>query len=466
MENYSYSSYSDSRDSSPRFREIDCENQAWEEPPSNYKVKFMCSYGGKIQPRNHDNQLAYIGGETKILTVDRTIKFTAIKSKLSSICSDADVCFKYQLPGEDLDALISVTNDEDLEHMMLEYERLLRSSAKPSKLRLFLFPLKPSPTAFSNSDQKSERQWFVDALNSVQIEGSSPPAAAAEENPDFLFGLDNKGFQAVPAEKSLDSTPSPTVPNVVTKDVSAGTDCGSEDRHLVGEPVMSLAEIQRQINELQRLQIAANQDMYQRKSDEVNTRAYAGDYYTQKVPENIAPAPSPPIPVQMPIPAAYLPERHIATGGYPVAAASGGATGAEHQVYFIQTPGGVYQAVRPVTGPVSQAVNQPYYGVQRMVPEAYREQPIYNPVPQQQHVAYNESNVKVVQQPNVGVAEAGYMQVGYDSTGRQVYYTAQGGGVASYQTMAPVAVDGRQGGGGGLNQEGKLVTKPSPASAM
>ena len=71
---------------------------------SNYKVKFMCSYNGKTQPRPHDNQLAYVGGETKILAVNRNIKFNAIKSKLSSICNDADLCFKYQLPGEDLDA--------------------------------------------------------------------------------------------------------------------------------------------------------------------------------------------------------------------------------------------------------------------------------------------------------------------------------------------------------------------------
>ncbi|KAK7857023.1 hypothetical protein CFP56_019717 [Quercus suber] len=383
MENYSYSSYPDSRDSSPRSREIDCENQSWEEPPSsNYKVKFMCSYNGKIQPRPHDNQLAYVGGDTKILAVDRSIKFNAIKSKLSSICNDAELYFKYQLPGEDLDALISVTNDEDLEHMMLEYDRLFRGSAKPARLRLFLFTVNSAPASFSTGDPKSERQWFVDALNSVQLEGSSPPAAAAAAaagNPDFLFGLD-KGFPAIPAAKFQDSAPAQTAPDVVpTKDMSAGSDCGSEDRHVVSDPqLMSQAEIQRQIHELQRMQIANQEQaaMYQRKSDEINPRAYIGDYYTQKVPEKIAPAPVP-VPVQMQIPPTYMPERHMTTAGgvYPMAAPPGAA---EHQMYLIQTPTGVYQAVRP--------------------------------------------------------------------------------------TMAPVAVDSRQGGGGGgvvLNQEGKVVTKAS-----
>ncbi|KAL4604397.1 hypothetical protein ACB092_10G190500 [Castanea dentata] len=455
MENYSYSSYPDSRDSSPRSREIDCENQSWEEPPSsNYKVKFMCSYNGKIQPRPHDNQLAYVGGETKILAVDRSIKFSAIKSKLSSICNDADLCFKYQLPGEDLDALISVTNDEDLEHMMLEYDRLLRGSAKPARLRLFLFPVNSAPASFSTGDPKSERQWFVDALNSVQLEGSSPPAAAAAAaagNPDFLFGLD-KGFPAIPAAKFQDSAPAQTAPDVVaTKDMSAGSDCGSEDRHVVSDPqLMSQAEIQRQIHELQRMQIANQEQaaMYQRKSDEINPRAYVGDYYTQKVPEKIAPAPVP-VPVQMQIPATYMPERHMTTAGgvYPMAPAPGAA---EHQMYLIQTPTGVYQAVRPVTNPVSQN----YYGVQRVVQETYREQPVYNAVAQQGKVvggAYNEGNIPVVQHQH--------------QQQQQMYYTTQGGGImaaASYQTVAPVAVDSRQGGGGVvLNQEGKVVNKAS-----
>ena len=120
--------------------------------------------------------------------------------------TSGEVCLKYQLPGEDLDALISVTNDEDLEHMMLEYDRLCRPSNKQARLRLFLFPLTPlASTSFGSNETKSERQWFVDALNSVQIqplEGSSLQAAASETNPDFLFGLD-KGLAPPPPVKLL-----------------------------------------------------------------------------------------------------------------------------------------------------------------------------------------------------------------------------------------------------------------------
>ncbi|EOY15547.1 hypothetical protein QUC31_000594 [Theobroma cacao] len=461
MENYSYSSYPGSGDSSPRSREIDCENQSWDEPPStnsnnnstaNCKVKFMCSYGGKIQPRSHDNQLAYIGGDTKILAVDRNIKFSAIMAKLSSqYGGDSDVCFKYQLPGEDLDALISVTNDEDLEHMMLEYDRLHRASAKPARLRLFLFPLNPSLVAsgFGGSEPKSERQWFVDALNSVQVQnmdGSSPPSAALPAaNPDFLFGLDKV--------KLPDSVPPPVaavVQEVVTKDVTAGSDCGSEDRHVIGEPVLSPAEIQRQIQELQRLHIAATleQGVVQRKIDESNPRAYNNTQDYHKVSDKIATSPAPvSVPLQMPIPTAYFPERHLTTAAYPVPAAAAAAPGTDQPVYLFQAPpAGVYQpppTLRQVPGPAPQA----YYGVQRVVQDVYREQPVYNAVPTTKVGAYPEGIS--VMQPKGGVPESGYVQVAYDGAGRQVYYTA-----APYQAMAPVAIAG---GVAALNQDGKVA---------
>ncbi|KAJ0085692.1 hypothetical protein Patl1_08713 [Pistacia atlantica] len=395
MENYSYSSYPDSGDSSPHSREIDCENQSWDEPPSNSKVKFMCSYGGKIQPRQHDNQLAYVGGETKILAVERNIKFNVIMNKLSALYGDENICFKYQLPGEDLDALISVTNDEDLDHMMLEYDRLVRASPKPARLRLFLFPLNPKiSSVFGASETKSERQWFVDALNSVQIQhldGSSPPVAAVSAtNPDFLFGLDKP--------KMPETVTTPVNPEVVGKDVTAGSDCGSEDRQVIGD---HMVEIQRQ--ELHRMNIGGINT-----HEQVNQNprvSYAGQTL---VTEKIAPPPGAiPMPMQMSMPPAYIPERHVTAANYPT----------EQPVYYIPatSAAGVYsaQTLRPVTGPAGQA----YYGVQRMV----HEQSMYNVVP---------APASIQQQAKGGlVAEPGYVQMAYDGAGRQVYYTGSDGAV-------------------------------------
>ncbi|KAE8658687.1 CBL-interacting serine/threonine-protein kinase 8-like [Hibiscus syriacus] len=451
MENFSCSSYPESGDSSPRSREIECENQSWDEPPSmnatnnaNYKVKFMCSYGGKIQPRSHDNQLAYVGGDTKILAVDRNIKFSAIMAKLSSLYGGgSEVCFKYQLPGEDLDALISVTNDEDLEHMMMEYDRSHRVSTKPARLRLFLFPLNPPLVAsgFEGSDPKSDRQWFVDALNSVQIQNldatSHPAAAMPAANPDFLFGLDKV--------KTLDSVPPPAAAvtqEVVVKDVTVGSDCGSEDRHVIVDPMMSPAEIQRQIHELQNMHISATQEqgIMQRKVDGSNDRAYNVQDYSQMA-DKIAPSPAPvSAPMQVPIQTAYL-----TNAAYPVPAAAAAALG-NQPVYLIPAPAaGVYQqppTIRQMTIPGGQ----PYYGVQHVVQDVYREQPVYNAMPASKVAAYPEGIPVML--PKSGVPESGYVQVAYDGAGRQVYFTA-----APYQAIAPVTPAG---GVSAINQDGKV----------
>lgn len=411
METYAYTTYPDSGDSSPRSRDIDCENLAsWDDPPqpsspTNYRVKFMCSYGGKIIPRPHDNQLSYVGGHTKILTVDRTISLTSFISKLASSAAAADsddVCFKYQLPGEDLDALISVTNSEDLHHMMMEYDRLLlRSSPKPARLRLFLFPVNPPPP----SDAKSDRQWFLDALNSAPPTDVASPTQVAKPPP---------------------LKPPPEL-NIPTEEVVL----------LKPEPVKEeAAEIQRQI-----LQVASQEQQamfQQRRGEEAVSRVFAADYYPQKPQEKVAPPP----PAVVPVPMGYWQERQISTptagfsagtAGFPATTAGGG-----DQVYLISTP--MYRPPSPGQG----------YYVPRVVQEGYRESPVYGVGPTQaQKVAapppYGEG---VVRQQGVGVA--------YDNAGREVYYNAPGGVVTSYQTVAasgvPAVVT--------MTQEGKVLKPP------
>ncbi|KAF5951192.1 hypothetical protein HYC85_009136 [Camellia sinensis] len=482
MENYSYpTSYPDSGNSSPRSREIDFENTPpWEEqaaapPSSNYKVKFMCSYGGKIHPRSHDNLLSYIGGETKILAVDRNIKFAGLIGKLSVLC-DADVCFKYQLPGEDLDALISVTNDDDLEHMMHEYDRLFRASSKPARLRLFLFADEESAAAsqgsFGSSEGKSDRERFVDALNSGPIQAppppppstvAPPPMAPPPNNVDFLFGLDKGMPVPVPvpvpvAAKVPDPIPEPEIPAPPPED----------------HP--------RQIQDFQRLQIGGQeQAMYWRRNDENLIGGFSGNnYYGQNFSEKLPPATlpaAPPPPVSAP--QGYWPEKQLTGGGVYTAPPEQ----QQQQVYMIQTPAGMYHA--PMGRQVTGQAGQGYYAVQRMQPEVYRDQAsLYNVAPPQPAVAqptlpqqpqpqqpakmagYAEG-FGMVRQANsggVGMVETtggGYTQMAYDAgAGRQVYYAAQGGAVQSPPYQAMGVADMRQ--GGGLNnQDVKAAAKAS-----
>ncbi|KAK1299666.1 hypothetical protein QJS10_CPB13g00302 [Acorus calamus] len=434
MENYSYSSYPDSHDSSPRSREIDYDNgsSAWDDqsaPPSGggapSRVKFMCSYGGKIQPRQHDNQLSYFGGETKILAVDRSARFAAVLSKLSSLCGIGDLTFfKYQLPGEDLDALISVTNDEDLDHMMIEYDRLHRSSPKPSRLRLFLFPPSPAPTAAAPPPTKPDREWFVEALNAVPppppqpqtIDSSAAASPASAPNPDFLFGLDKAEVKE------------PVAVEVAQAEIAV-PDRARNDRAVeaAAAAAASSGEIQRQIQELQRLQILANQEQaafQQGKSDEAASRVLqAGEYYLPpKILEN--PSPLPPAAAAAQVPATYWHDHQVATaaagGGYP------SMVGSDQPMYLISVPTG-----RPMTGGPSQG----YY--------IYREQPpMYGtagPKLSPQYAVAGDMNV-VGGAPTgrtVVTDAGGFAQVAYGGAGRPVYYTAAP--VATYPTMAAAA---------------------------
>ena len=145
----------------------------------------MCSYGGHIVPRPHDKSLCYVGGDTRIVVVDRHSTLSSLSSRLSNtLLNSRPFILKYQLPSEDLDSLISVTTDEDLENMIDEYDRTNSNNGpKPSRLRLFLFPLKPESSQsigpILENSAKSE-DWFLNALN-----GAAAAAAA---------GLLNRGF--------------------------------------------------------------------------------------------------------------------------------------------------------------------------------------------------------------------------------------------------------------------------------
>ncbi|KAF9591880.1 hypothetical protein IFM89_008926 [Coptis chinensis] len=186
--------YPDSVESSPRSRNNDSwDEQTFQAAPGS-KLRLMCSYGGHIVPRPHDKSLCYLGGDTRIIVVDRHSSLSDLSRRLSrSLLNGRNFTVKYQLPNEDLDSLISVTTDEDLDNMIDEYDRTSSpSSIKPSRLRLFLFPTKPDSASSIGSlldDSKSE-SWFVEALNGSGVlpRGYSGGDGA---NVDCLLDLDD-----------------------------------------------------------------------------------------------------------------------------------------------------------------------------------------------------------------------------------------------------------------------------------
>ncbi|XP_050203348.1 uncharacterized protein LOC126653479 isoform X2 [Mercurialis annua] len=129
------------------------------------KVKFLCSFGGKIFPRPSDGMLRYVGGQTRIISVRRDASFNELAQKMEDTYGQP-VVIKYQLPDEDLDALISVSCPDDLDNMMDEYEKLIRKD-RSAKLRIFLFSLMELDGAGSVQlgDLHDSGQRYVDAVN-------------------------------------------------------------------------------------------------------------------------------------------------------------------------------------------------------------------------------------------------------------------------------------------------------------
>ncbi|OMO51276.1 Phox/Bem1p [Corchorus capsularis] len=194
--------YPDSIDSSPRSRNTDSWDDPAPPPPTLHsKLRLMCSYGGTIVPRPHDKVLCYIGGDTRMVVVDRHTSLPSLHHRLSlSLLHGRPFTLKYQLPSEDLDSLISVTTDEDLENMIDEYDRTCSQTtpaSKSSRIRLFLFPLNPEGTQATshsigpiiNNSTKSD-EWFLNALNGAGLlnRGFSDSAT----NVNCLLGLDDE----------------------------------------------------------------------------------------------------------------------------------------------------------------------------------------------------------------------------------------------------------------------------------
>ncbi|KAJ0256662.1 Kinase superfamily with octicosapeptide/Phox/Bem1p domain-containing protein [Hirschfeldia incana] len=134
------------------------------------KVKILCSFGGKILPRPGDSKLRYVGGETHIISVRKDISWLALKQKILEIYYQTHVV-KYQLPGEDLDALVSVSCEEDLQNMFEEYYEM-ESRGGSQKLRMFLFSINDldddALLGVNRNDGDSEFQYVV-AVNGMDI---------------------------------------------------------------------------------------------------------------------------------------------------------------------------------------------------------------------------------------------------------------------------------------------------------
>ncbi|KAJ0963648.1 hypothetical protein J5N97_028770 [Dioscorea zingiberensis] len=131
------------------------------------KLKLLCSFGGKIFPRPSDGKLRYVGGETRMISIRKNLSWTELVEKTSTICNQPHT-IRYQLPGEDLDALISVSSDEDLQNMMEEYHGLEKADGS-QRLRIFLISLNESESCSIDTTglHSNSEYHYVVAVNNI-----------------------------------------------------------------------------------------------------------------------------------------------------------------------------------------------------------------------------------------------------------------------------------------------------------
>ncbi|GKC91399.1 putative octicosapeptide/Phox/Bem1p family protein [Tanacetum coccineum] len=137
-------------------------------------IKFLCSFGGKILPRYPDGNLRYHGGQTRLLSVNRSISFNELMTKLGELC-ETTVCLRCQLPTEDLDALVSITCDEDLNNLIEEYDRYAAQQSKSIKIRAFLSL--PKRSTLSGSPSSSVVGSCSSGSSTATQEAGSPKSA-------------------------------------------------------------------------------------------------------------------------------------------------------------------------------------------------------------------------------------------------------------------------------------------------
>nr|POF05612.1 putative serine/threonine-protein kinase [Quercus suber] len=141
------------------------------------KLKLVCSFNGSFQPRPLSGKLRYVGGETRIISVDRSITFSKLRSKISDLFQTTtssppsfSFSLKYQLllhphkkhntacnseENDDTPPLVSVASDDDVRCMVDELDQLHGKNA-----RLWLFVC-ANQSVSNDNDKKKDCSFGV-----------------------------------------------------------------------------------------------------------------------------------------------------------------------------------------------------------------------------------------------------------------------------------------------------------------
>jgi hypothetical protein len=102
------------------------------------RIKLTCSHGGRLLRCGPGGAARYVGGEMRVLAVPRAATFRGLAARLSSeVAGGAEVRTVRHRLADDEDVLVSVTCDEELAHMIDEYDRL-RATRPSAAFRVFV----------------------------------------------------------------------------------------------------------------------------------------------------------------------------------------------------------------------------------------------------------------------------------------------------------------------------------------
>ncbi|KAK3125352.1 hypothetical protein QOZ80_7BG0603760 [Eleusine coracana subsp. coracana] len=194
------------------------------------QVRLMTSFGGCILPRPGDRRLRYVGGDTRIVSLPRaTASYATLVAAFARIAPNLFApgaphpTLKYKLPQDDIDSLISISSDDDVDHLMDELDRLeyLNANvAKPDRLRAFIFAPQPHAAGafgsiFSGAGGEAAcDQWFLDALNApTPSSGERDSSSMMSDLPDCLFGLDIASDEPSPSTNAARNKSDPETPS-------------------------------------------------------------------------------------------------------------------------------------------------------------------------------------------------------------------------------------------------------------
>lgn len=127
------------------------------------KAKLLCSFGGDFV--NNQGKALYVGGKTRLVSVDRTASFRSLLEKMSELCDadPGDVDVRFQLPDGSLDSrLVSIESDDDVRNMMDEFDG-------NRKIPIFLFTAKMENSDDDDDDDLGTANAVDDAMRVLDV---------------------------------------------------------------------------------------------------------------------------------------------------------------------------------------------------------------------------------------------------------------------------------------------------------